>query len=308
MSVEHYIHLMKGKSLTGIMKGVVNVITHKWKQFLLFIRPVSTRGISGRTEIEYVVSLTSFPARINCVYYCVKSILNQSLKADAVILWLAEEQFPNKESDLPLKLLNLRKHGLTINWCSDMRSYKKILPTLKLFPQANIITTDDDVYYSTKWLSGLIEAFKKDPTKVYCYRAAKIKFEPNFERENPQKGVCYPRATYLHQQTGVGGVLYPQGCFHKDINRLDLINKFAPTNDDLWLWFMVIKNNYKIDVLNENNFELFYIGDSQDVSLTSINDHGEKLYDSQLKQLFNLYPDVLDTLRDEQKEWRKKYK
>ncbi len=41
-----------------------------------------------------------------------------------VILYLAEEQFPNKEADLPGKLLKFKENGLTIKWCEDLKSYK----------------------------------------------------------------------------------------------------------------------------------------------------------------------------------------
>ena len=54
---------------------------------------------------KLIVSLTSFPARINTVHQVIESLLNQTKKADKIILWLAPEQFPNGEKDLPEKLL-----------------------------------------------------------------------------------------------------------------------------------------------------------------------------------------------------------
>ena len=50
---------------------------------------------------ELIVSLTSYPARINELYACVFSLLEQSVKADRVILYLAKPQFPGLEKDLP---------------------------------------------------------------------------------------------------------------------------------------------------------------------------------------------------------------
>ena len=78
-------------------------------------------------EKKIVVSLTSFPARIPTLYITVSSLLNQSMKPDKVVLYLAKEQFPNLENDLPENLLRLKEFGLSIRWCNDIRSYKKTM-------------------------------------------------------------------------------------------------------------------------------------------------------------------------------------
>ena len=52
-----------------------------------------------------IASLTTFPQRINIVSETIKTILAQSIKPDKVILWLAEEQFPQKETELPERSL-----------------------------------------------------------------------------------------------------------------------------------------------------------------------------------------------------------
>lgn len=300
MSIWGYVKLAKGKSLIGILKGIRNVSVHQMKKFFLYIEPVSKMGVTNNHEKKLIVSLTSFPPRINTVYYCIKSLLNQSYKPDAVILWLAKEQFPKGEGDLPDKLLSLKKHGLSIQWWSDIRSYKKIIPALEMFPDADIVTSDDDVYYSRDWLKGLVSAHDKNPNNVCCYRAAKIIFEDTFRREHPAINISYGKATYLHQQTGVGGVYYPKGCFYHDVTDEKIFMNIAPTNDDLWLWFMNILSGHRIEIENNNSFELFYVGNSQEVSLTSVNDHGEMLYNSQLEELLKYYPAVKNVLREEQ--------
>ena len=43
-----------------------------------------------------------------------------------VELWLAKEQFPNYEIDLPNKLIDLIQYGLKICWCNDYRSLKNL--------------------------------------------------------------------------------------------------------------------------------------------------------------------------------------
>ena len=93
---------------------------------------------------KLIVSLTSFPQRMYDVHYCLYSLLTQQLKPDKLILWLAESQFPNKEKDIPQKVLSLKENGLEIRWCEDMGAYKKLLPSLKEYPDDIIVTADDD--------------------------------------------------------------------------------------------------------------------------------------------------------------------
>lgn len=79
--------------------------------------------------------------------------------------------------------------------------------------------------------------------------------------------------------------------------------KIAPTNDDLWLWLMGVLKGTKVYVVGDNDFPLYYIGDTQKYSLTSINDHGDSLYFVQLQNIFERYPKVLNVLKEEYKKF-----
>ncbi len=52
---------------------------------------------------KIIISLTSFPERMDEIHYALYSLLTQTFKPDMLVLWLGEEQFPNKESDIPEK-------------------------------------------------------------------------------------------------------------------------------------------------------------------------------------------------------------
>ena len=97
-----------------------------------------------KREYKVIVSLTTFPARINFVHKTISALLNQTFKPDSVVLWLAEEQFPDKK--IPETLLNLQKYGLEVRWCEDIRSFKKLVPSLREFPNDIIVTADDDIF------------------------------------------------------------------------------------------------------------------------------------------------------------------
>lgn len=57
------------------------------------------------------------------------------------MLWLSDT-----DKKIPSSLQNLTKRGLEIKYCKDIRSYTKIFYTLKEFPNALVVTSDDDIF------------------------------------------------------------------------------------------------------------------------------------------------------------------
>ena len=256
---------------------------------------------------DIIISLTSYPARIDTVHLTIESLLNQSMKADKVILWLAPEQFPNKEADLPRQLLDLRERGLTIDWYHDIKSYKKLIPALKKYPDAIIVTADDDNIYRPDWLKKLYESYLKYPECIHCHRITKFYRDPaGFQVV--AGGKDYHKApSYLNKLVGLGGVLYPPHCFHKDILNEDLIKRLAPTNDDQWFWVQAALNGYKTRVVDNPNIEAHYVTGTQEFGLSNINDKGQKLFWKDFRQLTSYYPEFKDLLIQECNEYAHSY-
>ena len=121
---------------------------------------------SSKRKPELIVSLTSFPQRIYDLHFCIYSLLKQSLKPDKIILWLGQDEFPNKEKDLTEDLIKFTRMGLTIRFCKDIGSYTKLIYALREFPDDIIITADDDIYYEKNWLEKLYNAYKKQPDMI----------------------------------------------------------------------------------------------------------------------------------------------
>lgn len=249
---------------------------------------------------KLIVSLTSFPQRIYDIHFALYSLLNQTLKPDELVLWLGNEQFPNKEDDLPQSILSLKNNGLTIGWCNDIKSYKKLIPALREFPDDVIVTADDDKYYPSDWLELLYNAYLKEPQYIHCHRAHRITFDEN---KNIKKystwsmNISNIGPSFCNFLTGVGGVLYPPKVLYKDILNEALFLKLSPTNDDIWFWAMAVLNNTKISAI-KNNIPIFRNIKSGRISglksemklyTTNIIDGGN---DKQLKNIFNYYPDL----------------
>ena len=83
--------------------------------------PCGINAEKERTE-KVVVSLTSFGCRINTVHIAIKSIMNQSLKADSIVLYIAKE-----DSDRVIQQeKELVKAGLRIvRNVEDLKPHKK---------------------------------------------------------------------------------------------------------------------------------------------------------------------------------------
>lgn len=285
--------LFKKNSLKTINKAEIDKEIESFKSI----------GITGDDK-DLIVSLTSFPQRMYEIHYTLYSLLTQSVKPGKVILWLAKEEFPNLEKDIPQKVLQLKQNGLTINWCTNIFSYKKLIPTLKNYPNNIIVTADDDIFYEKDWLENLIESYKNNENCIICHRAHKIKYAKNGDiapYKNWTKKIKNIKPSYMNFLTGAGGVLYPANCFYKDILNEQLFLQLSPKADDIWFWTMAILNGTKICVAKNCIKHLTYVnpererGMTNEVTLFSINKKGGN--DVQMQKVINYYPQILEIIK-----------
>ena len=258
---------------------------------------------------KVIVSLTSFPERKNIVVKTIKTLLTQTMKPDMVILWLAPEQFPNGENDLPKELLDLKEYGLTIDWYRDIRSYKKIVPTLKKYSDAVIITVDDDIYYAPDTIETLYKSYLKNPEDIHANRCDWIKLITD---KNGKEKITWVKtrelfkdkhrneASFRQRLTGYGAVLYPPNSLYKDVTDEEKFLKTIPTHDDIWLWAMAVLNGTRTRLVKGYSESVNYVEDSQQYGLCKINKKGVGMglgeaYDIILKE----YPQLSDILKKE---------
>ena len=136
-----------------------------------------TRGLNReKRNSKIIVSVTSFPARIETTGAVIEQMLYQTVRPDEIILWLSKEQFPEREVQLPKRILELRdKFGVKIGWCDgDMKAYKKFLPALKEYPEDLLIIIDDDLLYPIDLIEKLADAHEKFPNSIIASRVHKV--------------------------------------------------------------------------------------------------------------------------------------
>lgn len=257
-----------------------------------FIRTADKEGLginTGKRDRLFIVSLTSFPARINEVWITIETILRQSFKPDKIILWLAESQFPDKK--IPDSLTSLLKRGLTIEFCKeDLRSHKKYFYSFEKYPDDFIITLDDDLYYDRHLLLNLVKLRTQFPNAVSTNRAHIITFSGDkiLPYRQWKHNVTDNKPSHQLVQTGGFGTIYLRTDLYRDFNNTQLIKDLAFHADDLWLKMMCFLNGKKIVTNSCYNKDPITVKSSQAEKLVKINvfQNGN---DRQLEQVIQYY-------------------
>lgn len=200
------------------------------------------RGVSDERlcSHEVVVSLTSFGQRIFDVPLAIESIMQGTVKPNHIVLWLSEEEFKGKP--LPRMLELQIERGLQVEFCEDIRSYKKLIPSLKMFPDACIITIDDDAIYGSDLVERMVFAHRDNPNAVCACRIHKVKLEKDHRPSSYLNWdhciECYGESSNLFFPTTGGGVLFPPGCFSQDVFDQDVFMEICRNADDVWFYAM----------------------------------------------------------------------
>ncbi len=225
----------------------------------------------NKEQNSIIVSLTSYPARIRDVHKVIKTLLIQNKRPDSIMLWLAESQFPGKEEELPVELLELCKFGLEVKWCDDLKSHKKYFYVMQENPGSVIITVDDDVYYSPRTVELLYNSYLKFPNAVSCLRANRILTENGrilpYDKWDKIYTECIDEPVVDILPVGMGGVLYPPHCMPKDTFDKKAIEKLCKNQDDLWLKAMEIKAGILAVLVKSDGQNTQLIENTQEVAL-----------------------------------------
>lgn len=254
-----------------------------------------------KRNTKIIASLTSFPGRIDTVYKTISTLLTQTLKPDEVILWLAEEQFPDKK--LPENLTNLEQYGLSIKWCEDIRSYKKLIPALREYPNDIIITFDDDLYYAEDTIETLYASYLKHPSDIHAHRCGLVKIKNDKIQDVSMRKLyftTFKESSYFIRQIGYGGVLYPPRALHPDVFDVKKYTELVPTHDDIWFWVMAVLNYTKIRSVKGYEESINYVEDTQCSGLCKINKttrYGGSVDDA-IDKLSELYPRFINILEE----------
>ena len=255
------------------------------------------KGVSTNKlcDSEVIVSLTSYDRRVNDVYLAIESIMQGTVKPNKIILWLSEEEFGKK--DLPITLQKQKIRGLEIKYCKDIRSYKKLVYTLKEYPEACIITIDDDLIYNFDLVENLLNCHKQNPSYICASRIHQITKNSDGSIKkyldwNGCAGNDTPESDLNFFTTG-GGTLFPPHAFPKETFDEDVFTNICPTADDVWFNAMARLKGTKIckSFTHSSKGEDFIVNENlQTDGLNTINNAPENNQnDVQIKAVFENY-------------------
>lgn len=212
-------------------------------QWGMRLRP---RRTAPANVVPVRIAMTSFPARIGMVNRAIESILLQSVAAAHVTLYLAATQFPQGEPGLPRRLQYLAATRLDLDVvfvADDERSYKKLLPELRLGHNMAVLTVDDDVIYPRHFLRDIWAAHLRFPEAILGSRGTYIESDSNgsvspYLSWSPAPLMKPSRRIFL---TGRGGILYPVHSLDIEVMNHSRARELCPTSDDTWFKVMSLR-------------------------------------------------------------------
>jgi hypothetical protein len=239
-----------------------------------------------------IISLTSIFQRqhslLNTLQSCIKqSFINELLSnkyyLDKIIINLSEDPylldtgFTNKliTNNQLLEFINKHKDVIEINWVQNTGPYRKLLSTVEKFwndPEQIIITIDDDITLSEKFIQNLLLEYESNNWKAcIAYRGHTMNWKSFSESENnikyyTPKSSPNPliKCTLYNFSTNGAGTLWTPSMFQKHPSSKDLlfdydkIKELCPTADDIWYNFIRILNGIELCFINSKNRKQMY--------------------------------------------------
>ena len=276
--------------------------TFSRRLFARILKPLRSRTVAlrhaasrfGPPPDNLIVSLTTFPPRVDKVHSVVQSLLSQSLRVRKIVLYLSLREFPDQ--NIPRALANLRQERFEIRYVPDnIGPYKKLLYALDEFPGCWIATCDDDRVCPPDWLARLWNAALDYPRTIICTRGRRIvsragEFRPYVEW--PQVKSFGP--SFFLLPMGGWGVLYPPSSLSSTVGDREQICTLAPLQDDLWFKVMSLQQDVPCVAVggHESMHKLEF--DDQ-TKLWELNQTQNDIVWSRLLQHFNLDLDSLSS-------------
>ncbi len=248
---------------------------------------------SEERPLPLTVTLTSWQGKIREAHIAILSLFSQTLKPNKIVLWLADEEFSDRK--VPSTISHLLPRGLEIKWCENIRSAKKLIPSLRdsELNQTILVTADDDVKYQPNWLEDLYLEHCKHPTAIIAHRARAMKFNEdsmptNYNSWRLQIDPSTAESKILFP-TGSGGILFPPGSLHSEASNAAQFMKLCQTGDDIFWFAMAVLQGTKIRIPPSPQTTLCDLNDTkaEELSLWTTNKTGKN--DEMIKSVFTEY-------------------
>lgn len=263
-----------------IIRAIANVMLPKNLQ--------KARSTTTIKHNSIIVSLTSFPGRIEDVWKVISCIKCQTLLPKKIILWLSNEQFANKGT-LPDILLEMEDDIFEIRFVEgDIRSHKKYYYVAKEFGSMFVVLIDDDIFYPPTMIEELFESYQKGEGDVICRYGYRIARDDNGDL------LPYNSWPMLYKEAfgsdvffgSGGGTLFSPSSFNPELLNIERALSLTPIADDIWLNAMTRYSHLNVKMLKHGSF--LPIISKTKVGLCQQN-QGNNLNDEQLQNVVRYF-------------------
>ncbi|KAJ3164005.1 hypothetical protein HK101_000540 [Irineochytrium annulatum] len=227
-----------------------------------------------------VVSISTFPGRVERINDTIRSLKEQRRVPDAVYLHIPKEiKRLNVGGELPPVVEGLRemygREWLLVTRPEDYGPSTKLLGSLLVEkdPKTIIITLDDDMSYDPSLILSLVDAAEHHPTNVICFICEYWPWwwwKPIYQRS---EGECHGWAN------AYAGTAYRVGMFKEDVFEYEGKPKGCKLHDDVYLSGYLFKNagGVRPYVINPGFFPIISHKDHTNLSINKV-PNGEKGY------------------------------
>lgn len=238
--INTYQRLHGGSKIEMLLLSPFRAIIREMVNFILpHYLSHKTLIVNQKKTDEIIVSLTSFPDRIDTIWQVIECMLRQTILPYKIILWLSNQQFRSLD-EIPQKLKELQNDCFEILFVEDdIRSHKKYQYVSKKYPNNLILLIDDDLYYPSTFVEDFYNAYLKEHAVIAKYGCIITHNNGKLDQY-----VKWPSSYDEFKSNDFffgsgGGVLFVPSQLYKDLTNMQLALTLCPTADDVWLNAMV---------------------------------------------------------------------
>ena len=190
---------------------------------------------------------------------------------------------------------------------------------MQAFPEAVIVTVDDDVHYRRSMLRMLHDAHLKQPDCIWAHNISLFVARDGgmigrvgdsvptllikWNRSEERVSSIHPFARkplLVNQAVGAYGILYPPHSLYSDVLDQERFTRLCATNDDIWFWSMAVLAGTRTATLKGNYSVVSYVEGTQEQADALYRYNEWKGYFvKDFEKVLNYYPQMKETLISE---------
>jgi hypothetical protein len=191
----------------------------------------ATRPPSAERPERLVVTLTTVPERMDRLAPVLRSLLDQTVAADRIVLARPEV---SRRSGQPYPRLDPPFPGVDVLDCADEGPATKLLPALKAEPDAAILVVDDDVIYPQDFIAQMLDWHRKLPKAAIGWRGWRIVPGRHPKRFPHVFATALAAPEPVDILLGTWGYLIPPGAFDAAVHDFSGYPDGVRFVDDVW--------------------------------------------------------------------------